>query len=218
MRITILEFHRNANRLHQLQYPFRSLFLILADMIRLKRLSDDISNRHSRIQTGIGILENHLQLRPKRPEGLLIHGGDFLIMKGNDTVCCRKHVNQGPSKRRFSASALTDKRQRLSLIDFHADPVDRMHLLTFFARWEFLIYAFRMKQNFFFATHVYLTPACRFRHRFLYCMAHADQCSSPTFFRTGFSFRHASTAHSHLVQNVQPSGRCRRFGTTPGMV
>ena len=89
MRITILEFHRNANRLHQLQHPFRSLFLILADMIRLQRLSDDIANRHSRIQAGIGILENHLQLRSKRPEGLLIHGGDFLIVKGNDTVCRR---------------------------------------------------------------------------------------------------------------------------------
>ena len=65
MRVAFDETGTEAHRRHQLAHA-RIAFGTRADELkRLQRLADDLPDRHARIQRGIRVLKDHLQMTPR---------------------------------------------------------------------------------------------------------------------------------------------------------
>ncbi len=79
MRITVEEITRHADCIHQLQHPFCQCLFILTNLIRHKRLCNNITHIHTRIEGCIRILEDHLHLPAVRCKFSRLHGRNFHI-------------------------------------------------------------------------------------------------------------------------------------------
>ena len=94
--------------------------------MQLHALSDDILYRHTGIQGGVRVLEDHLHVRRELImlfSGLLI---DILAFKV-DMACCRRiQLDNASAGCRFSAAGLSDQAYRLTFVDVEGDIVDRL--------------------------------------------------------------------------------------------
>src|SRR5205814_1939578 len=76
-------------------------------------------DRHARIETGIGILEDELDEAPARRIGDPVDP--------DRPGCRRRQPDDRPADRRLAAAALPDEPERLAAADREADAVHRAH-------------------------------------------------------------------------------------------
>ena len=93
-----------------------------------QRLADDVADAQARVQRGVGVLEDDLQLAAPGPHLLAREAVDALAV---DADLARSRVDQLQDRfprGRLAATALADQTQRLALGDVEGDAVDRMDL------------------------------------------------------------------------------------------
>ena len=116
-----------SNLLKDLFHHFPAL-CFGADLIYLKRRTDQIVNRHSWIQGAVWILENDLQLPAHFPHFFLVIGKNVFPVIKYLSFCCRNQAENGSAKSGFSAAGLSYQTQGLSFIYSKAYMVYRFYL------------------------------------------------------------------------------------------
>jgi hypothetical protein len=98
-----------------------------AAAVDAKRLGQRVEDAHLRVQGGVGILEDHLEARARRPQRLALEVGDVAALEEDAPVRDRLRADQRPAERGLAAAALADERQRLALRDGEVDGADGLH-------------------------------------------------------------------------------------------
>jgi hypothetical protein len=109
-------------------HPIQAFLPIFGQTVYVYTLGDDIADDHSRVQGGLGVLENHLHLAVERLALIALRLVDVLAPE--EHLAARRLVepDQHPSHGRLAATRLADKAERLALFDLECDPVDRLQV------------------------------------------------------------------------------------------
>jgi hypothetical protein len=92
-----------------------------------ERVPDLLHDRHGRVERGVGVLEDHLQVGAQLAE-LPLRRPHHLVARVPDAAGGRAHQpQQRPSERRLAAARLADHAENLALADVEADAVDGTH-------------------------------------------------------------------------------------------
>ena len=115
-----------SHHLHQLQHPLLS-FHMVADVMDDKRLPDDIAHRLARVKRRVRVLEDDLDLPPKRPKLLSIVVENIFTLKQYLALGGLFQPGDHTAKRCLAASALAHQAQCLSPENGQIHPVHRFH-------------------------------------------------------------------------------------------
>src|SRR5262249_56402317 len=80
MRITTRQARREADKPQKLVHALRAARR-RHDIVQRKRLGEDLSDGHARIEGGIGVLEDELRVAAQRPELTLPQGRDIATVE-----------------------------------------------------------------------------------------------------------------------------------------
>ena len=105
------------NSVHELRYLFVHLALILANPVYFHGVSDNLTDRHTRINACIWILENDLHLMMHFPHFLFIVFADILTAVQNLTTGWFDETQDCSAKCRFSATRFTYDTKSLASFD-----------------------------------------------------------------------------------------------------
>ena len=131
MRITAGMVFSKTNCIQQFIDAFLS-FLTFIKMINIQWLTDNIWNRHTRIQRCIWILKDHLHSFSIWPYFGCAQLCNIFPIK-YDFSCCRFiETHDGISGCRFSTSGLSYKSDCFSLLNFEGNSVHCFYILDFF--------------------------------------------------------------------------------------
>ncbi len=95
----------------------------------LHRLDDRFSDRHARVQGGIGVLENDLEVLSDPPQILLGHPSDILPFKEDPPTGGIEEPKEGPSQRGLSTAGFSNEPERFPRVDIEAHIVHRLHVV-----------------------------------------------------------------------------------------
>ena len=124
--------------------------------MNLHSLLNDAADRHSGVQAGVGVLENHLVILLKLL--LLLGARLFPVLSLIQNLSGGFGVNaeDGAAQRGLAAAGLSDQAQGLSFIDIQRDPVHRLHR-AFVGSGEIFAQILYLKQHLLF--HYLLPPS-----------------------------------------------------------
>src|SRR6266567_1002930 len=92
-----------------------------------QRFADDVADGHARIQRGVWILEDHLDLLPGAAQLLAVDAGEIDVLEVDMSRGCCQELNDHPSECRLAAAGFADQAERLAGLDGKADAVNRVH-------------------------------------------------------------------------------------------
>src|SRR5215213_1641219 len=82
--------------------------------MRLQRFSQDVINRHARIEGGVGILEDHLEIRPRLSEFASAQCLEMLSSQDHRSLGWGYKLKDGPAQRGLAAARLAHQPEDLS--------------------------------------------------------------------------------------------------------
>src|SRR6266446_6016318 len=130
MRVAPHIFRPEADEAEDLHDTVGS-FLQVTYAVDEQRLAHNVQQGHSRVQGGERVLKDHLHLTPKGRKPALRNGRhiqDFTIVQKENLTGRRRNGSQNTAgSRGFSAAALSDEGQRLTLIQKKCHVVHRLH-------------------------------------------------------------------------------------------
>ncbi len=94
--------------------------------VDLVRLADDVADRHARVERGVRVLEDHLDVAADRLQGAAREAGDVLALVADLPAGGALQVDEHPGHRRLAAAGLADDAEGLALVQVEGDPVDRL--------------------------------------------------------------------------------------------
>ncbi len=128
MRIPVDEVRVETDPLQQLTDPLLALALGHHVVVDLPRLGHDVADRHARVQGGVRVLEDDLDVAAQPAQVLAGQARDVLalvehlagggLLQGHDQL----------GDRRLAAAGLPHQAERLAGVQGEVDPVDRAHL------------------------------------------------------------------------------------------
>ncbi len=121
MSITGCMLRVQSNQFHQVHDLVMSILLGSVELMYIQRLTDDVFNRHTRIQGRIGILEYHLHLLTKRMDVLI--GYKFTI-ELELTAGRLVETKQGTANGRLTTSRLTNKTKGFTRFNVKGNAID----------------------------------------------------------------------------------------------
>jgi hypothetical protein len=126
------ELRAQAHQLEELRDPLRARAPV-PDPVHEKRLAHVVEDGHAGVQRAEGILEDHLHLRPQRPEfrggqRRQVHDPAVPGPKPDLAASRRQGPQDAPGRRGLAAPALADEPEGRALLDLQAHVVDRPHL------------------------------------------------------------------------------------------
>ena len=127
VRVAVERVLPQAHLEGQLRDPRRQL-AAARDAVIDERLADDVADLEARVERGVGVLEDDLELAPIGPHLVARQAVDALAV---DADLARGRVDQLEDRLaggRLAAAALADEAQGLALGDVERDAVDRVHL------------------------------------------------------------------------------------------
>jgi hypothetical protein len=89
-----------------------------------ERLGDDLAHGHPRVQRGVRILEDDLDLAPDRPHLTPLEARDVAAVEEDRAGRRLEQLDDRAPERRLAAARLADDAERLALADGKVDPVD----------------------------------------------------------------------------------------------
>jgi hypothetical protein len=102
-------------------------FATVADPVDLERRADDLADPFARVQGRVRVLEDDLQLAPKRAQVALRELRDVLAAERDPAVRQGQQADEAAPEGGLSAARLADEPEGLSRPDLQRDVVDRMH-------------------------------------------------------------------------------------------
>ena len=95
--------------------------------VQPQRLAQRLAHAHARVQAGVRVLEDHLDVTPQAAEAALGEPGDVLAAEQDPAAGRVGQPHDAARGRRLAAAALADQRQRLARMNRERDAVDRAH-------------------------------------------------------------------------------------------
>jgi hypothetical protein len=89
-----------------------------------------ITDRHARVERGIGILEHHLHLTAQCADGDPVGNAYGIAVEYQFPGIGHHQMQQQAGERRFTAAGLADDPQGFALVDGERNTVDRLHRLA----------------------------------------------------------------------------------------
>ena len=128
VRVAVERLGAEPDLERQLGDPFRQ-FAAAGDAVIEQRLADDVADRQARVERGVGVLEDDLQLAPPAAASAGASGASMSLAVDADLARGRVDQLQDRLARgRLAAAALADQPQRLARGDVEGDAVDRVDL------------------------------------------------------------------------------------------
>jgi hypothetical protein len=93
-----------------------------------KRLGDDRTDRHPRIQRRVGILKDNLHVAAFSPKFFAAQRQEIDAIETNTSAVGLDQTKHRPACSGFSAARFTDQSECLTLVDGEADIVDCFHV------------------------------------------------------------------------------------------
>ena len=104
--------------------------LALGQAVDRQRLADDRADRHARIERGIRVLEDHLDLAPVGEEPAVAERREVgRIAVVHFAGGGPEELDDGPAERRFAAAALADQAERFAAVQVETDVIDGPHVV-----------------------------------------------------------------------------------------
>src|SRR5262249_27125059 len=127
VRIALQHFACEANGFEQ-RTNFLDLLVLVSDTMDDQRFADDLTHRHARIERGIGILKDHLNVATE-PEQLVARRMSNLFSFEKDFAFGGiLQTHHSPAQGRLAATRFADEPQRLAFRDGKIDPVNGTHI------------------------------------------------------------------------------------------
>src|SRR5919201_1648584 len=98
----------------------------IADPVDLQRRADDGADALARVQRGIRVLKDDLELTPQRPHAAARELRDIVAVEDEAAVREVVEPNEATTQRRLAAARLADEADCLAAMDLERDVVDRM--------------------------------------------------------------------------------------------
>ncbi len=95
---------------------------------RLDAFADDLANRHSRIERGVGVLKDHLHFRAQRTQLPRRQTGQLRAVEHDPAAGRRDELQKGLGHRGLATAGFADQRQRAARRQRERDAIDRAHL------------------------------------------------------------------------------------------
>jgi hypothetical protein len=124
-------FRGQLDETHQLGDPVFTA--IVVQIMDAQRLGNNLTDSHSRIQGGVGILEDNLEITTHSSQVLVSHLGDVVTEELNGAISRIDKTNNSPCRCRLTATGLSNYPQRLGVTDMKTDPVNGVDLSNSFA-------------------------------------------------------------------------------------
>ena len=93
----------------------------LAEVVQ--RLGDDLGDRPARVEAGVGVLEDHLQVLALGAQGLALELGQVLALEPHAARGRAVELERGAGSGRLAAARLADHTQRLTGVELVGDAV-----------------------------------------------------------------------------------------------
>ena len=122
MRKAVVVLGREADPLQQVLH-FAPQLAALGDALQAQRFADDLADPLARVQRGVGVLKDHLQLAPQRSHRSARKAGDLAALEADRARCRLEQLQHGAAKRRLARARLADQPERFAGLDREADPV-----------------------------------------------------------------------------------------------
>jgi hypothetical protein len=129
MRVAVDVIRLKADQLHQLDHPIRFLAPLHA-VVERQRAADDVDHLHARVERGVGVLKNHLQIFSEPAHFAHRELQDFPSLEVDFPVRGSDQARNQPGRRRFSTAALSDQTERLSFRHGKGDLIHRFQGLS----------------------------------------------------------------------------------------
>ena len=123
--VTGAKIGAQSHRVEQLGDSFFDLVGIHPAM-HLKRLADDLVDRHARVQAGVGVLEDHLHAAAHPPQLLTLQDSQVdaieIDVPGGGPV----KLQDGAPRSGFTAARFAHQAEGLAFVDLKGDPIHGM--------------------------------------------------------------------------------------------
>ena len=93
-------------------------------VVDLHRLGDDVADRHARVQRGVGVLEDHLQVAAHLAHLATVELRQVLALEDHLAGGRLVELQDGATGRGLAATGLAHQTERLTLLDVEGDAVD----------------------------------------------------------------------------------------------
>ena len=102
---------------------------LVTNLVYAQRISKLISNVHTRVESGCGVLEDHGNNTSDTPARIRTALGDFFTVE--EHLALRWHLQAAHNicSRGLTAAGFTDDTQRLPTLNAHVDTANRVHLV-----------------------------------------------------------------------------------------
>jgi hypothetical protein len=100
---------------------------LVADLVHVERLGEDLAHRHARVERGIGILEDDLHVAAHPPQVALAEVGDLLALEAHRAPGRVHQAEHEAAGRRLAAARFAHQRQGLAAGDLEAHVLDGAH-------------------------------------------------------------------------------------------
>lgn len=99
--------------------------------VQFQRVADDLAHAFAGIQRCIGILEDHLDLAPQRPQLARGPSDELLTVEPDRPRRGPDQLQDGTAQGRLATAGFADQAQGFALVERQAHPVDGPHLRHF---------------------------------------------------------------------------------------
>src|SRR6187549_4209768 len=89
-----------------------------------QRLADNAADRHTRVQTRVGVLEDHLHLAPEAAKVAALHLRQVRAFEHDGPGGGTRQLEHSLSGSAFAASGLADEAERFAALDGEAHSID----------------------------------------------------------------------------------------------
>ena len=96
-------------------------------LVRLNRLGQRVVNGHARIQRGVGILEDHLEVRPRLTQFRALQLLQMLSRQHHRALGRRDELHDGATERGLAAAGFAHEAENLALVQRQGNAVHRAH-------------------------------------------------------------------------------------------
>ena len=126
MGVAMIDIIAHADSLQELTHPFACAFRGFR-AVGNHRLGNAVADAHTRIETGIGVLENHLHAPPHVAERGFICFQDILTSKLDRSAGRLGQPDNRAARSRFAATGFADQREGFAGLNIEGDILDGVH-------------------------------------------------------------------------------------------
>ncbi len=126
VRVPVAVLGVEPDELEQLGDARLALLVVLPQPVHLQRLADDVVDRHLRVQRGVGVLEDDLQLAPHRPHLRDRQPGELAPLEPHRAGGRLVQLEDGPAGGRLAAAGLPHHAEGLPGVDVEAHAGHRL--------------------------------------------------------------------------------------------